>query len=310
MPDGLFTQPWAAFDITRVKVSDGISTLGANMFASMLYLEEVELGKNVKKIGTEAFYNDTVLKKINFPDGLTSVGDGAFWFCGGLEGELKLPKSITSIGKKAFNGCDSLKSIVLPESLREIPAGAFQYDYNVKRIFIPASITKIDKTAFEGCAPSVIQYTGTQAQWKKLQLDTVFNPDFMNIEYNFASDKVDEHIWSQEREWDGEDPYDCTVARTKSYHCIVCGAIDESSTVTVPGKEHTWSAEKIYDEKNDTDFYNCTKGGTKSYHCKECGVIDKDSTEPILPRSAHSYGPWEVTQEATISQPEKKDAYM
>ena len=81
MPDGLFTQPWAAFDITRVKVSDGISTLGANTFASMLYLEEVELGKNVKKIGTEAFYNDTVLKKINFPDGLTSVGDGAFWFC-------------------------------------------------------------------------------------------------------------------------------------------------------------------------------------------------------------------------------------
>ena len=75
MPDGLFTQPWAAFDITRVKVSDGISTLGANTFASMLYLEEVELGKNVKKIGTEAFYNDTVLKKINFPDGLTSVGD-------------------------------------------------------------------------------------------------------------------------------------------------------------------------------------------------------------------------------------------
>lgn len=260
MPDGLFTQPWAAFDITRVKVSDGISTLGANTFASMLYLEEVELGKNVKKIGTEAFYNDTVLKKINFPDGLTSVGDGAFWFCGGLEGELKLPKSITSIGKKAFNGCD----------------------------------------------PSVIQYTGTQAQWKKLQLDTVFNPDFMNIEYNFASDKVDEHIWSQEREWDGEDPYDCTVARTKSYHCIVCGAIDERSTVTVPGKEHTWSAEKIYDEKNDMDFYDCTKGGTKSYHCKECGAIDKDSTEPILPRSAHSYGPWEVTQEATISQPEKK----
>ena len=43
MPDGLFTQPWAAFDITRVKVSDGISTLGANTFASMLYLEEVEL---------------------------------------------------------------------------------------------------------------------------------------------------------------------------------------------------------------------------------------------------------------------------
>ena len=69
------------------------------------------------------------------------------------------------------------------------------------------------------------------------------------------------------------------IARTKSYHCIVCGAIDERSTVTVPGKEHTWSAEKIYDEKNDMDFYDCTKGGTKSYHCKECGAIDKDSRE-------------------------------
>lgn len=47
-----------------------------------------------------------------------------------------------------------------------------------------------------------VKKIGTQAQWKKLQPDTVFNPDFINIEYNFASDKVDEHIWSKEKIYD------------------------------------------------------------------------------------------------------------
>ena len=243
------------------------------------------------------------MKKIDFPDGLTSIGNEAFLSCAGLEGELKFPKSVTSIGKDAFKSCGQ-KSIVLPESLKELPAGAFQYNFHVERIFIPASITKVEKTAFDGCFPSVIQYEGTQAQWKKLQLDTVFNPEIVKIEYNFASDKVDEHIWSQDREWDGEDPLDCTVTRTQSYHCIICGAIDESSTITIPGKEHTWSKELMYDgNEADLDlFYDCTKGGTKSYHCTKCGAIDKNSTVELPVYKTHKFGAWKTLQEATINQ--------
>lgn len=299
---GLFEQPWAEQLVTKVKVSDGITSIGDNAFKYMIDLEEVTLGKDVKKIGESAFTNASAMEKINLPDALTTIGAEAFLFCSGLTGELKLPKTVTTIGEDAFNGCSALTSIVLPENLKELSKGAFAYCTDAKRIFIPASLVKIEGEAFEGCYPVVIQYTGTKAQWEKLSIAGDFDPELVSIVYNFNSADVDEHIWSQEREWDGDAPLDCTVSRTQSYHCIICGAIDESSTITVPGKEHTWSSEKEYDRKNEDDRYDCTKGGTKSYHCTECGAIDKNSTEEIPARAEHSYGKWEVYQEATIDQ--------
>lgn len=307
LPDGMFAQPWAYLgNITKVKVSDGITSIGENAFAYMLDLKEAELGKDIKKIGADAFYNDSALEKINLPENLTSIGTEAFMFCAKLKGELKFPETLTSVGAEAFNGCDELTSIVLPKSLKELPTGAFHYDWGIKRIVIPVTLTKIGANAFEGCWPSIVQYTGTQEQWKKLNFhvfDNAIELEQLNLIYNFNMAEVDEHIWSQEREWDGDEPLDCTVSRTQSYHCIICGAIDESSTVTIPGKAHTWSSELKYDEKNSLDvLYDCTKGGTKSRHCTKCGAIDKDSTVELPIRSAHDFGAWEVLQEATLTQ--------
>lgn len=297
--------PWAHCQITEIIISDGVTSLGNNAFGWLMDVKEVQLGKDVQKIGERVFQNDSALTKINFPDKLTTIGKEAFQWCSGLTGELKLPENLTSMGEGAFSYCTSLTSIIIPEKLKELPAKAFFNDDAVVRIMIPSSVTKIGKQAFDDCNwIKYIQFTGTEAQWKKLGFKTNVNLYNTEIICNYNVSDVNKHIWSEEREWDGDAPLDCTATRTQSYHCIICGAIDESSTITVPGKEHSWSKELMYDgdEAAWDLIYDCTKGGTKSYHCTECGAIDKNSTVELPIYKAHKFGAWETLQEATINQ--------
>lgn len=303
--DLLFSQPWGYCKVTKLTVSDGITYLGNNAFSYMLDLKEVNLGKDVQKIGEGAFQNDSEMTKINFPDKVTTIGKEAFMWCGDLAGEIKLPDSLTSMGEGAFSYCTSLKSVVFPEKLKGLPEKAFMGDSELVRIMIPSSVTRIGSQAFDDCDTiKYIQFTGTEVQWKKLNFKTNANLSDVKIVYNYDISNVNEHIWGQEREWDGDAPADCTATRTQSYHCMICGAIDESSTITVPGKEHTWSKERMYDSnEEDLDLiYDCTKGGTKSYHCTECGAIDRNSTVELPVYKSHKFGVWETIQEATIDQ--------
>ena len=62
-------------------------------------------------------FKDYGIKTVTIGDGITSIGDYAFYSCRGLT-ELVLPNSVTSIGKYAFKGCIGLEKIT---SLAEIP---------------------------------------------------------------------------------------------------------------------------------------------------------------------------------------------
>ena len=82
-------------------------------------------GHAVREIGEGAFrFCD--MTSIMLPDGLTSIGDSAFNWCGSLT-NITLPDGLTSIGDRAFYSCDSLTSVTLPDSLTSISEGAFEY---------------------------------------------------------------------------------------------------------------------------------------------------------------------------------------
>jgi hypothetical protein len=104
----------------------------------------------VTSIGECAFYDCRSLDSIDLPESLTSIGDNAFSGCDSLS-SIDLPRSLTSIGEGAFSGCDSLSSIDLPESLTSTGDNAFSGCDSLSSINLPESLTSIGEGAFSGC---------------------------------------------------------------------------------------------------------------------------------------------------------------
>ena len=78
---------------------------------------------------TDFSYSDTRwggndIKSVSLPDGLTSIGEVAFYGCTSLS-SVTIPDSVTSIGYYAFSGCTSLTSVTIPDSVTSIGYDAF-----------------------------------------------------------------------------------------------------------------------------------------------------------------------------------------
>ena len=132
---------------------------------------------------------DVTDKKISeavIPDGVTHIGNEAFWFCRALQ-SIDIPDSITHIGDRAFHWCEALQSIevaegnqcfasidgvlfnkdltqiirypqakngnqyTIPNSVTHIGDGAFSECKSLQSIVIPNSVTHIGDRAFGLC---------------------------------------------------------------------------------------------------------------------------------------------------------------
>ena len=93
-------------------------------------------------------YLPYAITTVSLPDGLTSIGNYAFY--GSSITSIEIPDGVTSIGSSAFY-YSSLTSIELPEGLTSINAGAFSCCSSLESVVIPSGVTSIATTAFEGC---------------------------------------------------------------------------------------------------------------------------------------------------------------
>lgn len=57
---------------------------------------------------------DTSVASITIPNGVTRIGDRAFYFCRRLA-SITIPDSVTSIGHGAFSSCTNLTSVTIPD---------------------------------------------------------------------------------------------------------------------------------------------------------------------------------------------------
>ena len=90
------------------------------------------------------------ITSVHVTDGVTSIGDGAFWGCENLE-SVGISGHVKRIDDYAFSNASGLKSITIPFSVRSIGTKAFEDCRNLVDVNIPVSVTKIDPTAFDGC---------------------------------------------------------------------------------------------------------------------------------------------------------------
>ncbi len=90
------------------------------------------------------------MKEIILEDGITSIGNYAFYNCTGLT-SVTIPDSVTNIGSSAFSGCSGLTSITIPDSVTSIGSAAFFDCIGLTNITIPDGIANVSSSVFSGC---------------------------------------------------------------------------------------------------------------------------------------------------------------
>ena len=117
--------------------------------------------EGVTSIGNGAFNGCSSLTAITIPESVTSIGNGAFYVCRSLTA-INIPENsqLTSIGGYAFCGCISLTAINIPESVTSIGDYAFWSCISLTAINIPEGVTSIGDFAFYECS-SLIAITIT-----------------------------------------------------------------------------------------------------------------------------------------------------
>ena len=110
-------------------------------------ISKINLPNSVTGIKEGAFKNCTRLTDINIPNSVTSIEWNTFILCTSLT-NINIPNSVTSIGGYAFYNCTSLTDVNIPNSVTSIGYEAFYNCTSLTDVNIPNSVTSIERSTF------------------------------------------------------------------------------------------------------------------------------------------------------------------
>ena len=127
-------------------------------------LKSIEIPNSVTSIGGACFNYCNNLETVTFESNssLVTIGDDAFNYCISLS-SITIPDGVTSIGEGAFYDCENLETVEfeLNSSLESIGENAFFNCSSLTSITIPDSVTSIGHGAFYNCQLSSITFEPT-----------------------------------------------------------------------------------------------------------------------------------------------------
>lgn len=156
-------------------ILDTVTAISDGCFKYNLYLEEINLPNNIKKIGNYSFQKSQSLQSFCFPASLEAIGDGVF-----ESSQIKSVEFANGFNIKVLNNlfdncycltdvyfaanvqieelygtfkyCSKLPSIELPSSLRILGYDTFRNCNTLQSINIPKNVYKIGSWAFYKCS--------------------------------------------------------------------------------------------------------------------------------------------------------------
>ena len=166
-------RPWGQYinQITAVVVEDGITSIGAYLFAYCQQITSAVIGKDVEYIGDNSFYVNSALTDLDIQsEKITKIGDFAFFNCSSLPAII-IPDSVETVdnyafaqcssateviggagvvnyGEYVFSYCGALTEITLGDKVDVLGGYLFNYCDNLAEINLPDSITTIGDGVF------------------------------------------------------------------------------------------------------------------------------------------------------------------
>ncbi|MDE7096774.1 MAG: leucine-rich repeat domain-containing protein, partial [Muribaculaceae bacterium] len=189
--------PGSAFkdcrSLTSVSIGNSVTSIGESAFSGCYSLKNAEFADVISmckiEYGNEysnPLYNahnlsihGEEIKKLNIPEGVTSIQKYAFYGCSGLT-SVEIPNSVSSIGKDAFYGSNGLKDVKIVDGNTTLELGSnvfydapietlylgrtfmcsssytsdqtFYNKKSIKSLTIGNTVTLIGNNAFSGCS--------------------------------------------------------------------------------------------------------------------------------------------------------------
>lgn len=110
----------------------------------------VSLPEGLTSIGDLAFFDCEALKTVILPDSVTRVGAYAFAECTGLA-ILDFGSGVQAVEEAAFSDCYALRALNLPASLRTIGPKGFYRCESITSLTIPQNVGSVGISAFGYC---------------------------------------------------------------------------------------------------------------------------------------------------------------
>ena len=133
-----------------VTIPEGVTNIPSWAFSGS-NLKSVVIPQGVVSIGMGAFSECKQLKSISIPSGVTDMGAFTFEGCLSLE-HVDFQPGVTNIEDYAYEGCKNLKKVVVPEGVVEISKYAFANCENLESVTLPSSVKRIGWHAFSCCS--------------------------------------------------------------------------------------------------------------------------------------------------------------
>ena len=148
-------------------VPDGVTTIVPTAFSMNADLKEIEMPDGITRIGNYAFYaTGYYMDESNWTDGVLYIGEYLIQANETLSGTYTVKPGTKCIAGGAFGECELLTRVEIPEGVKRIDSGLFWGCKELKEIKVPGSVNSVAISAFVDCKKlSDIYFEGPESQW-------------------------------------------------------------------------------------------------------------------------------------------------